>query len=66
MLQEKNERLAAMAATRPALHVVGILDQNVAHPEFVAADGHPNDAGHQYLADSFWEHIAQEAQLSQP
>lgn len=66
MLQEKNQILAAMAATRPALHVVAIFDQNVAHPEYVAMDGHPNDEGHRYLAESFWQRIAEDARVSPP
>lgn len=61
LLRDKNERLAALAATRPQLHIVPIFDQNVAHPEFVAPDGHPNDLGHAYLADAFLQHIRGEA-----
>lgn len=66
MLWEKNELLAEMASTRPALHIVGVYDQNVAHPEYVASDGHPNDDGHRFLANVFWEAIARDAELHAP
>lgn len=64
LLRDKNERLAALAANRPQLHIVPIFDQNVAHPEYVAADGHPNDLGHAYLAETFLAVIREWAQAA--
>jgi lysophospholipase L1-like esterase len=55
LLDEKNRALAELAAARPQVIIVPVFDQNVAHPEYNATDGHPNDAGHAYLADAFWE-----------
>ncbi|MCK6551089.1 SGNH/GDSL hydrolase family protein [Myxococcota bacterium] len=55
LLDAKNAIAAELAATRAHVIVVPIFDQNVAHPEWNAADGaHPNDLGHAYLADAFW------------
>jgi hypothetical protein len=58
LLDEKNAALAELAATRPQVVVIPVFDQNVAHPEYNAPDGHPNDSGHLYLADAFWAHLA--------
>lgn len=53
VVAEKNACVAELAARFPAMIVVPVFDQNVAHPEWNASDGHPNDLGHAYLADSF-------------
>jgi hypothetical protein len=57
LLASKNAVLAELAAAYPHVVVVPVLDQNVAHPEWNAPDGHPNDLGHAYLADTFWAAI---------
>jgi hypothetical protein len=57
LLEAKNAVLAELAASHPHVVVVTVLDQNVAHPEWNAPDGHPNDLGHGYLADTFWAAI---------
>ena len=56
LLHEKNEMVGRLAATRSRMHVVEVVDQNVAHPEWNAGS-HPNDRGHLYLADCFWRVI---------
>lgn len=53
LLAAKNEIVAELAATRSFVVVVPVFDQNVAHPEWNAPDGHPNDLGHAYLAETF-------------
>lgn len=59
LLATKNAIVAELAASRAFVIVVPILDQNVAHPEWIAPDrAHPNDLGHAYLADRFWISIA--------
>lgn len=58
LLASKNAVVAALAPRHPHVVVVPVFDQNAAHPEWNAADGHPNDLGHQYLADTFWAAIA--------
>lgn len=55
-LAAKSQILSELAATRPYVIIVPIFDQNGAHPEWYAS-GHPNDLGHQYLADRFLEVI---------
>lgn len=55
-LAAKSAILSELAATRPYVIIVPIFDQNGAHPEWYA-NGHPNDLGHQYLADRFLEVI---------
>lgn len=55
-LAAKSQILSELAATRPYVIVVPIFDQNGAHPEWYA-NGHPNDLGHQYLAERFLEVI---------
>lgn len=57
LLASKNAVVAELAPLHPHVVVVPVLDQNAAHPEWNAADGHPNDLGHQYLADTFWAAI---------
>jgi hypothetical protein len=58
LLASKNAVIAELAPLHPHVVVVPVFDQNAAHPEWNAADGHPNDLGHQYLADTFWAAIA--------
>jgi lysophospholipase L1-like esterase len=59
LLGLKNRLVAELARARPRVIVVPVLDQNVAHPEWIAADGmHPNELGHAYLADTFWAAMA--------
>ncbi|MBI2377555.1 MAG: SGNH/GDSL hydrolase family protein [Deltaproteobacteria bacterium] len=53
LIAPKNEVIAELASSRPFVHVVPIFDQNAAHPEWNAPDGHPNDLGHEYLAQQF-------------
>lgn len=60
LLEAKNAVLTELAASHPHVVVVTVLDQNVAHPEWNAPDGHPNDLGHRYLADTFWGAIEPE------
>lgn len=57
LLGGKNTIVAELAALHPHVIVVPVFDQNAAHPEWNANDGHPNDRGHQYLADTFWAAI---------
>ncbi len=57
LLGGKNVIVAELAAQHPHVVVVPVFDQNAAHPEWNARDGHPNDLGHQYLADTFWAAI---------
>lgn len=52
----KHDVITALAATRPFVIMVPLLDQNVAHPEWYA-NSHPNDLGHLWLADQFWAKI---------
>jgi len=54
LLAQKRAALAALAAPYATIHIVDVPDPNVAHPEYNAADGHPNDLGHRYLASSLW------------
>jgi len=53
---------AAAAALEPiaGLTLVPIYDDNAAHPEWVAPDGHPNDLGHANLAAAFLAYIEPE------
>jgi hypothetical protein len=53
LLDAKSEIIRDLTRTRSHVIVVPVLDQNVAHPEWNAPDGHPNDLGHAYLADTF-------------
>lgn len=57
LLASKNAVVAELAPLYPHVVVVPVFDQNAAHPEWNAADGHPNDLGHQYLADTLWAAI---------
>jgi hypothetical protein len=57
LLAAKNAILTDLASTRSFVVVVPVLDQNAAHPEWNAPDGHPNDLGHEYLAETFLEAI---------
>lgn len=57
LLGSKNAVIADLIAAHPGVVVVPVFDQNAAHPEWNAPDGHPNDLGHQYLADTFWAAI---------
>ena len=57
LLASKNAVVADLAPLYPHVVVVPVFDQNAAHPEWNAADGHPNDLGHQYLADTLWAAI---------
>ncbi|MBK6683750.1 MAG: SGNH/GDSL hydrolase family protein [Deltaproteobacteria bacterium] len=53
LLLEKNGALQELAKEAPFLSVVPVIDQNAIHPEWIHADGHPNDLGHAYLAGCF-------------
>ncbi len=53
MIQAKNAAVARCAAQAPGIELVTVVDQNAAHPEWIGADGHPNDLGHAYLAGRF-------------
>jgi hypothetical protein len=53
VVAEKNAAVEQLARACPRLTVVPVFDQNVAHPEWNAPDGHPNDLGHAYLAGAF-------------
>jgi hypothetical protein len=53
MLHAKNAIVAATLGTLSGLTIVPVFDQNAAHPEWNAADGHPNDLGHAFLAQTF-------------
>jgi len=56
-LAAKNAIVAELARAHPGVIVVPVFDQNAAHPEWNAPDGHPNDLGHGYLADTFFAAI---------
>jgi cellulose synthase/poly-beta-1,6-N-acetylglucosamine synthase-like glycosyltransferase len=47
-----------LARAHPGVIIVTIMDQNAPHPEWIAPDGHPNDLGHAYLAETFFAAIA--------
>lgn len=53
MIQAKNAAVARCAADSLTIELVPVVDQNAAHPEWIGADGHPNDLGHAYLAGRF-------------
>lgn len=54
----KNAIVAELARERPWVVIVPIVDQNLIHPEWRAADGlHSNDLGHAYFAGQFWPAI---------
>ena len=56
-LDAKTAIIDRLRATRPFVVPVRVFDQNVAHPDWSAPDGHPNDTGHAYLRDTFWAEI---------
>lgn len=53
MISAKNAIVAATLGPIGNLTIVPVFDQNAAHPEWNAADGHPNDLGHAFLAQTF-------------
>ncbi|MBN2360215.1 MAG: SGNH/GDSL hydrolase family protein, partial [Deltaproteobacteria bacterium] len=53
MLSAKNAIAAETLAPISGLTIVPVYDQNSAHPEWITADGHPNDLGHAFLAQTF-------------
>jgi len=53
MISAKNAIVATTLGSLGNLTVVPVFDQNAAHPEWNAPDGHPNDQGHAYLAQTF-------------
>jgi hypothetical protein len=57
-IQAKNKILTKLTRNRPFIIVVPIIDTNAAHPEWTTEDGHPNDKGHKYLAQQFWQQMS--------
>ncbi len=62
MIAAKNAAVAAALGELTNLTLVTVLDDNAAHPDWVTADGHPNDLGHANLAAVFLQHIEQDLQ----
>lgn len=52
-MRAKNRAVALALAAIEGVTLVPIYDDNAAHPEWIAPDGHPNDLGHASLADAF-------------
>ena len=57
LIRAKNRAVAAALGSIPGVSLVPIYDDNAAHPEWVALDGHPNDLGHANLAQAFLAYI---------
>ena len=52
-INQKNDAMRAISANFSNMTLVPYMDSNAAHPEWNAADGHPNDIGHSMIAEGF-------------